>query len=85
MYKHIHEDHSINNGSFLVLQKLKFFSINVNSALFWIVFIAKIILISKKICFEAIQNGRKSNSAPDFRRGLSSNVWWLGSAIHMKL
>ena len=29
----------------------------------------------RNICFEAIQNGVKSNSAPGLNRGQSSNLW----------
>ena len=51
-----------------------FFSINVNSALFGISLRKKLFQFLRNICFEAIQNGGKSNSTPGLNRSLSSNL-----------
>ena len=40
--------------------------------------------LTKNICFEAIQNGSKSNNAPGLNRGLSSKFWWLRRANNVK-
>ena len=63
----------------------KFSSININSALFGISFIPKIILFLQNIfLFRPFQTAANQTNASDLNRGLSSNLFWLRRANHVK-
>ena len=78
---HIYKGHSINKRDLLVGNPPVFFCHKYKLCIVWNWFRAKIILISQNICFEAIQNGGKLNSASTLNISVHSIFLWLYTRI----
>ena len=86
IYIYTHEGYCINQR--IILVKSKIHSLKISSykwkfGIVWNVSLANIVLISQNIFVLKLQN-MMANQTEGLNRGLSSNVWWLTSANHVK-